>query len=123
MAALTKNRNTPERSAELRQFVAETTIYCGSIVALNNDGKAVAATDTNGLAILGIALTGAKKGNIVTVKRGCFRVAKNEDITPSAIGKNAYVLDDQTVGLTSTNSIVAGRIFDLDTKGVWILFE
>lgn len=124
MAALTKNRNTPERSADLRQFEAAATIFAGSLVALNASGKAVPASDAAGLQVVGIAQGRASSGGIVTVKNGCFRLGNGPEgkaLALADIGSPCYVLDDQTVGASSTASIPAGILYDIEPKGVWVL--
>ena len=40
--------------------------------------------------------------------------------TRADVGKVAYVADDHTVGKSSTHSIPAGIIFDVEGKGVWV---
>ena len=62
---------------------------------------------------------------MVTVKIGCFRFdnsASTAEIKATEIGKVCYVADDQTVSKTGgTNNIVAGLVFEVDKKGVWVL--
>ena len=53
MAALSKNRKTSERVPVLRQFETAAKIYTGALVALNSAGKAVPASDTAGLTVIG----------------------------------------------------------------------
>ena len=59
MAALTSSRNTPEMSdfGRVQNYPVEanTTIYLGSMVALNANGNAVPAASTAGLRIVGRA--------------------------------------------------------------------
>src|ERR1700684_1660052 len=59
MAALTSSRNTPEMSDFGRMQVypveANTTVYLGSMVALNANGNAVPAASAAGLRIVGRA--------------------------------------------------------------------
>ena len=125
MAALSKNRKTSERVPALRQFEAAAKIYTGALVALNSAGKAVPASDTAGLTVIGRAELTAESGKMVTVKIGCFRFdnsASTAEIKATEIGKVCYVADDQTVSKTGgTNNIVAGLVFDVDKKGVWVL--
>lgn len=125
MAALSKNRKTSERVPALRQFEAAAKIYTGALVALNSAGKAVPASDTAGLTVIGRAELTAESGKMVTVKTGCFRFgnsASTAEIKATEIGKVCYVADDQTVSKTGgTNNIVAGLVFDVDKKGVWVL--
>ena len=125
MAALNKNRNTAERIPAMRQFEAGAKLYTGALVALNSSGKAVPASDTAGLTVIGRAEMSAEIGQIVTVKSGCFRYANSADsakITAAEIGGVCYVADDQTVGKTGgTNSIAAGIVYDVESKGVWVI--
>ncbi len=125
MAALSKNRKTSERVPALRQFEAGAKIYAGALVALNSAGKAVPASDTAGLTVIGRAELTAESGKMVTVKTGCFRFdnsTSTAEIKATEIGKVCYVTDDQTVSKTGgTNNIVAGLVFDVEKKGVWVL--
>ena len=123
MAALTKNRKTAERIPALRQFTAGSLIFAGSLVALNASGKAVPASNTSGLTVIGVAQTQTKEGGMVTVKSGCFRLANSESaaVTLSEVGDDCFVADDQTVAKSGSNSVVAGKVYDLDSKGVWVL--
>ena len=124
MAALSKNRKTSERIPALRQFEAGSKIYAGALVALNTAGKAVPASDTAGLTVVGRAEITAESGKMVTVKTGCFLYENSTGaaVTAAEVGKVCYVADDQTVAKTGgTNSIVAGLVYDIDKKGVWVL--
>lgn len=125
MAALTKNRSTPERIPALRQLEAGAEIYAGALVAVNANGKAVPASDTAGLKTIGRAETHAKSGETVTVKSGCFLYRNSSStaaIAAADIGGVCYVADDQTVSKTGgTNSIPAGLVYDVESKGVWVL--
>lgn len=124
MAALSKNRKTSERIPALRQFEAGAKIYAGALVALNTAGKAVPASDTAGLTVVGRAEITAESGKMVTVKTGCFLYENSTSaaVTAAEVGKVCYVADDQTVAKTGgTNSIVAGLVYDIDKKGVWVL--
>ncbi len=59
MAALTSSRNTPEMSdfgrTQIYPVEANTTVYLGSMVALNANGNAVPASSAAGLRIVGRA--------------------------------------------------------------------
>ena len=59
MAALTSSRNTPEMSdfgrMQMYPVEANTTVYLGSMVALNANGNAVPAASTAGLRLVGRA--------------------------------------------------------------------
>ena len=126
MPTLAKKRNTPNRSADFRQLIvaADKTISAGAMVAVNAEGKAVPASDSAGLTVLGRAENRAGAGLPVTVRAGCFRYANSATaakITTAEIGKACYVADDQTVSKTGgDNSIVAGIVWDVESKGVWV---
>ena len=119
MSALTTSRNTPERVSRSRQFEADGTIYCGGLVAVNSSGKAVAASDSAGLQVVGRAEHNALSGEKISVCSGCFAY-DGSSFTKADIGKMVYVSDDQTVAKSSTNKVIAGAVFDVDSNGVWI---
>ncbi len=118
MAAATTEVNTPEFPIGLYQapVAASTKIFAGALVALNNSGFAVNASDAANLRVIGRAEetvdnTGANGAVNISVKRGIF--AFDNDATNAVaithIGKKVYVADNQTVqSATGTNSIVAG---------------
>lgn len=132
MAALTRDRNTPERTGDKFGFpvAASTTIYAGSICALNASGYAVPGSTSTTLIAVGraeeqIVNSGSAGAVSVPVKRGVFRVGNSASadlISRANIGSNCYIVDDQTVALTSGTSTrsVAGVIVDVDDSGVWV---
>lgn len=130
MAALTQDRNTPERANKEFQYpvAAAAKIFAGSIVMLNATGFAKKATVATGEKCVGVAQeqvdnTGGADGAIdVKVKRGLFRFANDGTVARVDIGGTAFAVDDQTVADnngTSTRSAV-GVIRDVDTVGVWV---
>ena len=130
MSALTANRNTPSVAAyqmfgRVRTIATGSTVYLGSIVAQNSDGKAVPASDTAGLVVLGRAERIWPDGSKVETRSGCFKFANGADaeaFTAADLNKVAYVVDDQTVGkVGGTNKIKAGTFRELDADGgVWV---
>ncbi len=121
MSALTQSRDTIERVPAARRFVAGAVIYCGALVAVNAEGKAVPASDTAGLTVVGRAEHSAVTDEAILVRRGCFAY-DGTGITRADLGASVYVADDQTVSKTGgSNSIVAGRVFDVDEDGIWII--
>ena len=133
MTALTGDRNTPERSGELVVLLvaAATTIHAGSLVVLNAGYAEPGSTDT-GLIAVGRAeeqvdnSLGANGAKSVKVKRGVFQYANSEGgdaITAANIHSACYIVDDQTVAKTSDTGARsrAGRIIDVDARGVWVL--
>ncbi len=132
MTALSHDRNTGLRSGSLLvlDVAAGKQIFAGSLVVMNNGyaepgsaalnlqpaGRAESYVDNRG------GMAGAKK---VTVKRGSqFKFANYsaDPITVSRIGQLAYIVDDQSVAATNGNNTrsIAGRIWGVDSDGVWI---
>jgi hypothetical protein len=118
MAALTAPRNT---AYALGYFVALTAggdIFAGGLVCANGSGVALAAADTAGLKIIGVAQNSAASGEAVTVRRGVFALDNDtsQPVTAASIGKLVYVLDDQTVTIAAgcTNAVVAGLFLGFD---------
>lgn len=127
--ALTEERSTRELlcGALVYEYVriAAGAIHAGGIVAQNADGKAVAASDSAGLVVLGRAENSAVSGEEVRARTGAFLYSNGdgaEAIGSDAIGKLCHVVDDETVGLTGgTNAIPAGIVLDVLDDGVAVL--
>lgn len=132
MAALTGDRNTPEREANDRflPVAAATQIHLGALVALNA-GNAVPGATATGRPTVGVAReavdnsAGAAGEKSVKVRRGTYRFnnsAAGDAITAADIGSTCYVVDDQTVAKTDGTSTrsAAGEVFDVDDQGVWV---
>lgn len=120
MSALTEDRGTLKRIPRLRTLEAAGTIYSGALVAVNSDGKAVAASDAAGLKVIGCAQNAAISGENVTVEEACFAY-DGTGITNADIGKTVYVVDDQTVSLSAgTNGVIAGTVYEVGAEGVWV---
>lgn len=135
MTALTAERDTKKKEAEFRVFsvAASTKIYQGSLVALDANGRAVPGSTATTLKGLGRAeetvdnSAGAAGDKQISVRRGTFQFANSASadlIAAKDIGANCYIVDDQTVALTSGSSTrsVAGIIHDVDANGVWVRF-
>lgn len=134
--ALTQDRNTIRRDGiELSLPVAASKkIYAGSLVAKDSSGNATPGAAATTLLGLGRAeeyvdnSAGQAGDKTVKIMRGVFQFNNSADadaITSADIGKQCYIVDDQTVAKTdggSTRSI-AGRIFDVDADGVWVDFS
>lgn len=136
MTALAADRNTPEMAMSYRQLVQaaegadSTQFYAGGLVVLDQaDGK----VKKGGIATTYIALgrceenllTGTSNTRQPRIKCGCFRwgnSAAGDAIAADDIGKACYIVDDQTVALTSNTSTrsVAGTIVAVDSSGVWV---
>lgn len=134
MTALTTDRDTPARSGAERVFpvAASTTIYAGAIVAMNASGYAVPGSTATGLKPVGRAKSRADNAIgdagdlLVAVEMGVFRwhnSTASDAIDLGDIGAVCYIVDDQTVALTSGSATrsPAGLIADVDDAGVWVL--
>lgn len=125
MSALTTYRNTPEY--ENNKFVTLTaggTIYQGGMVAVNASGKAVAASDTSGLKVIGRAENQAANNEKVKVRLGVFGWDNDETnaVAATDFGKLCYVVDDHTVSIDDqTNAVVAGVVKGIDEEGLVIV--
>ena len=131
MSALAATRIVPEK-AGVTSYVplaAGAKIHHGALVVMDA-GFAKPGYTAVGLVALGIAedsvdntggTAGAKR---VEVKRGCYAFATlaGDDVTEADIGKDAFVVDDQTVARTSATNTrsIAGKVIDVDAAGVWI---
>lgn len=132
MAALTADRNTAAKTTGRRialKVKAATKIFAGSLVAVEAaTGFAVPAGDTVGHQVMGRACgqadnsAGANGAIEVLVEKGVFKwVNGAAPAVQATIGDDIMVQDDQTVRITSTNSIVAGKCDSIDPDGgVWV---
>lgn len=132
MVALTNGRVVSSRANDAGALgVAQgEKIFEGGLVCASA-GVAVVASAALGLIALGVALAEADNtdGNdgdiIVEYRKGTFRFANSADadeITAADIGKRCYIIDDQTVARTNGGNArsPAGRVIDVDSKGVWV---
>jgi hypothetical protein len=140
VTAATQDIDTKERrEAGCYSFGVEanTIIFAGTIVCIGADGYAVPGSAAPGLLCVGRAeyqannldntATGAGAAGFlnVDVRRGVFRWQNSADgdaITEESLGEKCYIVDSQTVALTSNGGTrsVAGVIFDVDAYGVWV---
>ena len=131
MSAAAASIDTPMRPGIIRQYpvAASTTIYAGTIVALNSSGYAIPGADTAGLRVIGRAETDVDNsagdaGDLnVDVRKGVFCWNNSGSAVLDSVedcGKLAYVEDDNTVAETSTHKVKAGVVVDIDSSGVWV---
>lgn len=135
MTALAGNRNTPELAIIAGGFVereidvaASVKLYAGALVCVTAAGYATPGATATTLIAMGrceeladnsAGVAGAIKAR---VKPGVFKFANSsaaDQIAADDIGKDAYVVDDQTVALTDGTSTrsKAGKIVGVDTDG------
>lgn len=134
-AALTVDRDTPQRSGDsiVLGVAAAKKIYAGALVARDASGYATPGAVATTLIGAGCAAeqadnsAGAAAAITVTVQKGVFRFANStagDLITTADIGNDCYIVDDQTVAKTNGTGTrsVAGKIYDVDSIGVWVRF-
>ncbi len=130
MAALAKDRSTPEREGVLFRAPVKkgVTIHAGSLVAKAADGYAEPASKAASLVVLGRAEEAAKGGSAngdttVLVRRGTFKWANDSaaPVTAAEVGEEkAFIVDDQTVTKTASGSTAAGKVIAVESDGVWV---
>lgn len=131
MAALTKDRNSPERAGDVFSYpvAAATKIFLGALVVLSAGEAAPGSTALN-LVAVGRAeeqvdnSAGAAGDLDVRVKKGVFRFANlGADLVALAdVGADCFIVDDQTVAKTNgvNTRSAAGKVVDVDAQGVWV---
>jgi hypothetical protein len=126
MAALTNSRNTPELADGGRSMVypveANTTVYLGSIVALNANGNATPASSVANLKLIGRAEMvyggipgqdavnnpGAAAAISIVARRGVFMYAVNDaSIAAAQVGQMAFAVDDNSVSASDGSGATA----------------
>lgn len=126
MAALTNSRNTPELADGGRMQVypveANTTVYLGSIVALDAAGNAAPAASAPNLKVVGRAEMvfngmpgqdavnnpGAAGAISIITRRGVFMYAVNDgSIGAAQVGLPVYAVDDNSVSLSDGSGATA----------------
>lgn len=132
-AALTADRLTNRRNADTVNVgvAIANKIYAGSMVAIDSTGYAVAASADNTLIVMGRAesqqdnSSGAAGALNIDIGTGVYGFANTGVIADTDIGKTVFVVDDQTVSLSSLNNTrpVAGKIYDYSTGVVWVDFS
>ncbi|MBO6937546.1 MAG: hypothetical protein JJ863_21410 [Deltaproteobacteria bacterium] len=141
MAALTEGRPTPILKTKApnrsRSFPIAAGVKCisGGIACLNASGYVQPGTTATGLKTVGVFSetvdnTDGSNGDLRAEVEDCgaygFDSGTSGDLIDFAdIGAVAYVIDDQTVGLTNGGSTrsEAGRIYDVKDGQVFIEFE
>lgn len=120
MAKLTRDRDTKRREGAQFAFLAGEQIFCGAMVAMDTDGKLVAAT-ADGKNAVGIAEEAGAAGDMIMVRRGVFNFVNDGDaLTLADIGSECAIVDDQTVGKKGDSGAVAGILMDIDQFGAWV---
>lgn len=132
--ALARERNTPQIGDGLIREIgvkASTKIYAGALV-VNDGGVAAPGRTATGLVALGRAeltadnTSGADNAIRVRIRRGVYGFKNKADdaIVAADIGKDCYVVDDETVAKTSATNTrsIAGKVFAIDGDTVFVDF-
>ena len=139
MAALTKQRNTPEYGGNtgpvyqetVQPVAASTKIFAGSLVCLNASGLAVPGAAATTLRAWGRAeaeadnSAGSASAISAKIRAGVFKWANSsagDAIAQADVGNICYVVDDQTVAKTDGTGTrsKAGVIMGVESDGVWV---
>lgn len=136
MAGLTKDRNTDKRDGTTISLgvAAGKKIFAGALVSRNAQGYATPGEAVSTHLGAGRAeafadnSTGADAAVSVLISKGVFRYGNSsgaDEVTGADLGADCFAVDDQTVAKTSGGGTrpVAGRVFDVDSDGVWVRFE
>ena len=131
MAPLTADRNTPYIDGDLLEqpVAASAVIHAGALVVANASGYVAPGSTATPLTALGRAEeavdnTGGSNGDVkARIRRGkAFRFANDgaNAVTQAHLGKDCYIVDDQTVSSDNTGRSVAGKVLGVDSDGVWV---
>lgn len=126
MTALAAGRITKPKGGTARRqsylMADDAVIYAGGMVCLNATGYAVPAANTAGYSdVVGIAVAtvdntnGGDGGNAVVVEYGiAFLLDVGAGITQADVGRDAFVVDDQTVtdAGAATGGVRVGKILE-----------
>lgn len=132
MAAATQARSTRRRAARARSLLVNSgvTIHAGTLVtALTASGLAVPAGTASAGIALGVAVDsvtgdGEKRVDLECAEAFHFANSTSTDlIDVGDIGATCYIVDNQTVAKTDSSGTrkAAGRVFDVDAQGVWVV--
>lgn len=132
MTALSANRSrtTYDLSEKVKNAITgvdSDEFYQGQILCHNGAGKVVPGSDAKDLIFAGISIsrvsTGAANTKKIEFEYGHVeKLANNGNITANHIGQQAYLVDDQTVGLAAdvNHKIAVGEIVDVPSDGVLV---
>lgn len=130
MVALTQNANRTEKEGQLISFKVKggVNIFRNALVAVDATGYLVPMSDTAGLTFAGMAYEGCDASNAVdgelsvrVERENAFEVDGTGFVQADVL-KAVVGLDDNSVGLTSTNSVSVGRILEV-ISGTRVLVE
>ena len=121
MTALTDNYEAKRQDGVMISVPvkASTTIYKGALVVDLSTGYASVGADGSGNIFLGVAVEKADNSSgsdgdieVRVYKTGTYQYTKATAVQTD-LGQAAYVRDDNTVALSTTNSVLAGYVVDI----------
>jgi hypothetical protein len=122
LAALTENYDAERKDGILITYPvsAGETIYKGAIVCLDVDGYLVPGSDASGYAFVGISyekadnVSGADGDVTARVwKVGTYVFTADFAAGQNDVGSEVYVVDDNTVSMSTTYSVACGTIVEI----------
>lgn len=129
MAALTQAHEAQEKEGLWIAYPikANTKIWKGALVCVDDTGYLVPAADASGLKFTGVALEsmdntggadGAKKCRVI--KRGTFVYSRSGTYTQADLGVVVKAVSDNEVAKSSTHNIDVGTVVELPANRVRI---
>lgn len=130
MTALAEDKKTEYREGVELDFLVKSgsQIYAGALVMVDADGLLIPGADTASCTFAGLAMENVLGDGTLRCRvrtTGAVKVVTS-GLTQAAVGKKAYLVDDQTValGATTTNDVLSGRIVKYEsTTSVWVLMN
>lgn len=126
--AASQERNTSQFPGDFYTLPvkAGTKILAGTLAAIDATGHAVPASAAANLTAAGraedtIDNTGGADGDMtIVVARGAFKWDNDASasVDQADVGKECYMLDDETVTATAEGHSVAGKVLGVDPDGV-----
>lgn len=130
MTAQTQARSVVEQAGQFIEapMKGATTIFQGALV-VTESGLAVPGKTAASLTVLGVAErtvvnSGADSAAKVLAKRGTYKFFNHgaDAVVAGDVGKDCYIVDDQTVAKTSNSSArsIAGKVIAVESDGVFV---
>jgi predicted RecA/RadA family phage recombinase len=123
MTVLSADKEVNRKAGNIVSYPVGTDIvYKGALVCDDGSGYAVPAADSAGYALIGIAVENVDNSagspgdkSVRVYKTGTLEVAK-ASAAQTDNGVLMYILDDQTVAASSTNSVKAGYVVEVPSN-------
>lgn len=137
MTAATKDRDTQEMGGRHRAapIAANVKCFAGTMACIDASGNMTKGATATTLKCVGVfkqpydntgGVAGAFMAEAVQGVFGPFANSASTDaIALKDVKSDCYIVDDQTVALTSGSNTrsVAGKVYSVDAAGVWVRFD